>query len=152
VTWLEARDYCEWVGKRLPAESEWEFAARGRDNRLYPYGGEWRPRFSNARETGLNKPQAVGSYPEGISPFGVADMAGNVAEWTETAYEPYPGSRARQDEGNRIIRGGGFRVPAREQTATERFFDRPGVSYDYVGFRCARDHDVPGSSERRDQP
>jgi eukaryotic-like serine/threonine-protein kinase len=139
VTWHEARAFCEWAGKRLPIESEWEYAARGRDNRLYPYGNEWKPRFSNALETGLDKPQAVGSYPEGDSAFGVADLAGNVAEWTETEYKPYPESRAKNDEGNRVIRGGGFRVPAREQTATERFFDRPTASYDFVGFRCAKD-------------
>ena len=139
VTWYEARAFCEWAGKRLPFEPEWEYTARGRDNRLYPYGNEWKPRFSNALETGLDKPQAVGSYPEGDSAFGVADLAGNVAEWTETEYKPYPGSRAKTDEGNRVIRGGGFRVPAREQTATERFFDRPTASYDFVGFRCAKD-------------
>lgn len=142
VTWLEARDYCDWQGKRLPQESEWEFAARGLEGRLYPYGNEWKPRSSNARETGLDKPQAVGSYPEGLSPFGVADMAGNVAEWTGSEYKPYPGSTARRDDGNMVIRGGGFRVPAREQTATERFFDRPQVSYDYVGFRCAQNQNA----------
>jgi len=145
VTWYEARAFCEWAGKRLPVESEWEYAARGRDNRLYPYGNEWKPRFSNARETGLDKPQAVGSYPEGDSTFGVADLAGNVAEWTETEYLPYPGSQARRDDGHRIIRGGGFRVPAREQTATERFFDRPSASYDFVGFRCAKDQAESGA-------
>ncbi len=138
VSWNEGRAYCEWANKRLPTEIEWEFAARGKDNRLYPYGNEWKPRFSNARETGLDKPQAVGSYPDGLSPFGIADMAGNVAEWTETEYLPYPGSAAKKDEGNRIIRGGGFKVPAKEQTATDRFFDRPTVTYDFVGFRCAK--------------
>jgi formylglycine-generating enzyme required for sulfatase activity len=138
VSWNEGRAYCEWANKRLPAEIEWEFAARGKDNRLYPYGNEWKPRFSNARETGLDKPQAVGSYPDGLSPFGIADMAGNVAEWTETEYLPYPGSAVKKDEGNRIIRGGGFKVPAKEQTATDRFFDRPTVTYDFVGFRCAK--------------
>lgn len=145
VSWNEARAYCEWANKRLPTEEEWEYAARGEDNRLYPYGNEWKPRFSNARETGLDKPQAVGSYPDGLSPFGVADLAGNVAEWTETEYLPYPGSKAAADNGHRVIRGGGFKVPAREQTATDRYFDRPTVSYDFLGFRCAR-------SQERKQP
>lgn len=148
VSWNEARAYCEWDNKRLPTESEWEFAARGKDNRLYPYGNEWKPRFSNARETGLDKPQAVGSYPDGLSPFGIADMAGNVAEWTETEYRPYPGSPAKPDEGNRIIRGGGFKVPAKEQTATDRFFDRPTLTYDFVGFRCAKSQDSLNSQKK----
>jgi serine/threonine-protein kinase len=138
VNWYEARDYCEFRGKRLLTEEEWEFAARGKENRLYPYGNEWKPQFSNAREDGFNRPRAVGSYPDGASPFGVLDMAGNVAEWTATDYQPYPGSTARQDEGNKVIRGGSFNAPAKEQTATDRFFDFPQRAYDYIGFRCAR--------------
>jgi serine/threonine protein kinase/formylglycine-generating enzyme required for sulfatase activity len=139
VTWFDARDFCQFVNKRLPTEEEWEFAARGRENRRYPYGNEWKPRYSNARETGLEKPQAVGSYPDGVSPFGVYDMAGNVAEWTASDYKPYPNSKARDDEGNKVIRGGGYKVWAREQTATERFFYRPTASFDFIGFRCAKD-------------
>jgi len=139
VTWFDARDYCQSLNKRLPSEQEWEFAARGTENRLYPYGNEWKPRYSNARETGLEKPQAVGSYPDGVSRFGVHDMAGNVAEWTASDYEPYPNSKAREDKGNKVTRGGGFKVFAREQTATERFFYRPTDSFDFIGFRCAKD-------------
>jgi len=138
VSWNESRDYCEWANKRLPSEAEWEFAARGKDNRIYPYGNEWNPRFSNARETNLDKPQAVGSYPDGLSPFGVADMAGNVAEWTASPYIPYPGSKAAPDVGNMVIRGGGFKSLAKEQTATDRYFDRPTSTFDYIGFRCAK--------------
>jgi eukaryotic-like serine/threonine-protein kinase len=139
VSWFDARDFCEWKGKRLPSEPEWEYAARGRENRLYPYGNEWKPRFSNALEMNLKQAQAVGSYPDGASPFGLLDMAGNVAEWTASDFKPYPGSPARPDEGNKVIRGGGFRVLASEQTTTERFFDGPNVKLDFIGFRCAKD-------------
>ncbi|MCI0660505.1 MAG: bifunctional serine/threonine-protein kinase/formylglycine-generating enzyme family protein [Acidobacteria bacterium] len=138
INWFEARDYCEWVGKRLPTEEEWEFAARGKENRLYPYGNEWKPRFSNAFEDGYKQPRAVGSYPDGASPFGALDMAGNVAEWTATDYRPYSRSSAPRDEGNKVIRGGSFNAPAKEQTATDRFFDYPQRSYNYIGFRCAK--------------
>ena len=138
INWFEARDYCEWVGKRLPTEEEWEFAARGKENRLYPYGNEWKPRFSNALEDGFKQPRAVGSYPDGASPFGALDMAGNVAEWTATDYRPYSQSPARRDEGNKVIRGGSFNAPAKEQTATDRFFDYPQRSFNYIGFRCAK--------------
>jgi eukaryotic-like serine/threonine-protein kinase len=141
VSWFDARDYCQSRNKRLPTEEEWEFAARGKENLLYPYGNEWKPQFSSASPSlqQLGKLSAVGSYPDGASPFQVFDMAGNVAEWTASDYRPYPNSTAKPDEGNKIIRGGSFQNLPSQQTTTDRRFNLPARTFDYIGFRCAKD-------------
>jgi len=101
VSWEDAVAYAEWAGLKLPAEQEWEKAARGIDGRIYPWGDEFDPARCNARESGIETTTPVGRYsPDGDSPCGCTDMAGNVWEWTASEWEP--GRDAR------VLRGGAF--------------------------------------------
>ncbi|MCA9711693.1 MAG: formylglycine-generating enzyme family protein [Myxococcales bacterium] len=145
VTWGQARQFCEWRGQRLPAEAEWERAARGHDDRQYPWG-DARPTCEHATMHGCGLgPREVGSAPAGVSPEGVHDLAGNVWEWTsdwylEDAYRNV-GSRGRPGGPSygdvKVVRGGSFYEEADDLRASYRYGLTPDYGYSTVGLRCA---------------
>jgi len=130
VSWDEANNYCQWLSEktgeqyRLPTEAEWEFAASGGGQRQYPWGNEEpTPERANYAESKIGKTTPVGSYPPGMTPEGLFDMAGNVWEWCENWYDG--------NEIGRVVRGGSFYFNQNDLRCAVRSRRNPG----YRGLR-----------------
>jgi formylglycine-generating enzyme required for sulfatase activity len=155
ITWRDAMAFCQWLhGKyrdelpagmslTLPSEAEWEKAARGEFGKNYPWGDQFDKALCNTWEGGKHSTTPVGAYsPEGDSPYGVVDMAGNVWEWCHSLYKPYPyqvgdGREDEESPGIRIMRGGSWGLSDEFARGDNRNWDDPHYKDKFIGFRCA---------------
>lgn len=144
VTWYEAEAYARWRGGRLPTEAEWEFAARGPESHVFPWGDEWDAALANVVDSTDLTP--VGAYPDGASWVGALDMAGNAMEWVQDWLDNYDSDAALTDptgpERGRIkIEKGGWwgSHPFMARAAYRHFEDPPTYQDHHIGFRIVTD-------------
>jgi formylglycine-generating enzyme required for sulfatase activity len=147
LTWQEASAFCVARGGRLPTEVEWEYAARGSNNRVYPWGNHFDPDRLSFDATSNGQSSDVGSRPNGASWVGAEDMSGNLWEWTSTVYRFYPynpddGRESDNEFFSRVVRGGSWVSERAMMRSSNRAAFEPAQRDPNNGFRCVRD-EVP---------
>lgn len=146
IDWIAADAYCSWADARLPTEAEWEKAARGTDARIFPWGNDSADCDLANYNLCVGDTTAVGIYPEGASPYGALDMAGNVWEWVEDGYQinyysvgPAINPLGPNNSGNKVLRGGAWTHREDNVRSAFRLNDFPQNDYYNFGIRCASD-------------
>lgn len=147
INWIHAYRYCQWAGKHLPSEIEWMAAARGRSGNIWPWGNQFFPERANllGEKDGARSAAPAGSYPQGASPYGALDMAGNVWEWVSTPYSPP--QQVWNTRPLRIVKGGGWTSDDKAAKISFRNIVDADLKNPTFGFRCAKSLEEKKSPE-----